>query len=102
MVMHVRSPEHREDVCGEFEARIRGAEMPSSIRAEALRQLNRLSVLPPDTFEHHLIRGYLEAVIELPWSDRIETEQRALTAMLKEDRMGGGELSGSVGPSRLE
>jgi hypothetical protein len=53
MVMHVRSPEHRDDVCSEFEARIRRAEMPSSIRAEALRQLARLSVLPPDTFEHY-------------------------------------------------
>jgi ATP-dependent Lon protease len=102
MVMYVRSP-NRDDVCTEFEARLRRAEMPSSIRAEALRQLGRLSALPPDTFEHYLIRGYLEAVIELPWSDRMQTEERVLTAMLEEDRERvGGELSGSGVPSRLE
>jgi ATP-dependent Lon protease len=100
MVIYVRSPQHRDDVCTEFQARIRSAEMPSSIRAEALRQLGRLSILPPDTFEHYLIRGYLEAVIELPWSDRMETEQRLLTAMLEEER--SGELSGSGVPARLE
>jgi ATP-dependent Lon protease len=81
MVMYVHSPEQETAVRADFAERIRSSEMPPAIRAEAFRQLNRLTVLPPDTFEHYLIRGYLEAVIELPWSDRMEAEERLVSAM---------------------
>jgi ATP-dependent Lon protease len=105
MVMYVDSPDAETEARDAFEERIRRSEMPRAIRAEAIRQLSRLAVLPKDTFEHYLIRGYLEAVLELPWSDRMAAERRMLGTMLSEcpDGDGPGSLRhGSVAVRRFE
>jgi ATP-dependent Lon protease len=43
------------------------ADLPEEIRKEANRELKRLEKLPPAAPDYHVIRTYLEYVIELPW-----------------------------------
>jgi ATP-dependent Lon protease len=44
------------------------AGMPKKVEAEALRELDRLSKIPPASPEYSVIRTYLDWVCELPWS----------------------------------
>jgi ATP-dependent Lon protease len=47
--------------------RLDKAELPEDVRTEAERELKRLERLPPAAPDYHVIRTYLEYVIELPW-----------------------------------
>ncbi|MHC4572002.1 MAG: endopeptidase La, partial [Planctomycetota bacterium] len=47
---------------------IKDAKMPEKVEAEALRELDRLSKIPPASPEYSVIRTYLDWVCELPWS----------------------------------
>jgi len=47
---------------------IKKAKMPEKVEAEALRELDRLSKIPPISPEYSVIRTYLDWVCELPWS----------------------------------
>ena len=47
---------------------IKKAKMPEKAEAEALRELDRLSKIPPISPEYSVIRTYLDWVCELPWS----------------------------------
>ena len=44
------------------------AKMPKGVEEEALRELDRLSKIPPAAPEYSVIRTYLDWVCELPWS----------------------------------
>ncbi len=44
------------------------ARMPKKVETEALRELDRLSKIPPVSPEYSVIRTYLDWVCELPWS----------------------------------
>lgn len=61
-----------EDPAGieELRARIEGAEPPPEARAEAEKQLKRLTRMNPDSAEAQVVRNYLEWVVELPWGQR--------------------------------
>lgn len=48
------------------------ADLPDEIRKEAERELRRLERLPTASPEHHVLRTYLEYVIELPWRKQTE------------------------------
>ncbi len=48
--------------------KIAKAKMPKNVEAEALRELDRLSKIPPASPEYSVIRTYLDWVCELPWS----------------------------------
>ncbi len=50
------------------------AKMPKKVEAEALRELDRLSKIPPASPEYSVIRTYLDWVCELPWA--IQTEDQ--------------------------
>jgi len=50
------------------------AKMPQKVEEEALRELDRLSKIPPASPEYTVIRTYLDWVCELPWS--IQTEDQ--------------------------
>jgi ATP-dependent Lon protease len=71
-----------EDVLAWYRRRIKLARMPQRIRREARRQLTRLATFPFGSFEHYMVRGYLEAIIEMPWPERVASEQRLLAAVL--------------------
>jgi ATP-dependent Lon protease len=47
---------------------IKKAKMPEKMRAEAIRELDRLSKMPPASPEYSVIRTYLDFACELPWS----------------------------------
>ena len=47
---------------------IKKAKMPKKVEAEARRELDRLSKIPPASPEYSVIRTYLDWVCELPWS----------------------------------
>ena len=53
---------------------IAAAKMPQKVEQEALRELDRLSKIPPASPEYSVIRTYLDWVCELPWS--IQTKDR--------------------------
>ena len=52
----------------ELRARIASAGMNDEARAEADRQLDRLTRMHPDSSETQVIRSYLEWITELPWA----------------------------------
>jgi ATP-dependent Lon protease len=62
------------------------AKMPKKVEQEALRELDRLSKIPPASPEYSVIRTYLDWVCELPWSiqtkDQLDVDkaQRILNA----------------------
>jgi ATP-dependent Lon protease len=47
--------------------RLQKADLPEEVRKEAERELTRLERLPAASPEYHVIRSYLELVLELPW-----------------------------------
>ncbi len=70
--------------------RLANAEISEEVRAEAERELKRLERLPAAAPDYHVIRTYLEYVLELPWlkssTDKLDlTEARKI---LDEDHYG--------------
>jgi ATP-dependent Lon protease len=49
------------------------ADLPEEVRKEAERELQRLERLPAVSPEHHVIRSYVELVLELPWRKSTES-----------------------------
>jgi len=56
----------------ELHEKLEGAELPEEAYEQAMRELRRLSALPQHAPDRHLIRTYLEWLIDLPWS--VETD----------------------------
>src|SRR5215213_5794398 len=70
--------------------RLEKAELPEEVRAEADRELKRLQRLPPAAPDYHVIRTYLEFVLELPWRKSSEDKLDLAEArrILDEDHYG--------------
>lgn len=54
--------------------RLAEAELPDEVRKEADRELGRLEKLPAAAPDFHVIRSYLELILELPWRKSSEEE----------------------------
>jgi ATP-dependent Lon protease len=54
--------------------RLEQADLPEDVRKEAERELKRMEQLPQSAPDYHVIRTYLEYVLELPW--RKSSEER--------------------------
>ncbi|HZM88542.1 MAG TPA: endopeptidase La [Blastocatellia bacterium] len=52
--------------------RIEKAELPDEVRAEADRELKRLERLPTAAPDYHVIRTYLDWILDLPWKKSTE------------------------------
>jgi ATP-dependent Lon protease len=70
--------------------RLEAADLPEEVRKEAERELKRMEKLPSAAPDYHVIRTYLEYVLELPWKKSTEdkldlTEARRI---LDEDHYG--------------
>jgi ATP-dependent Lon protease len=52
--------------------RLEQADLPDEVRKEADRELRRMEQLPQSAPDYHVIRTYLEYVLELPWNKSSE------------------------------
>lgn len=70
------------------------ADLPEEVRKEAMRELSRLERLSAGQPEYHVIRTYLEIVLELPWSTSTEDNLSISNArqILDEDHYGLKEV----------
>src|SRR5687768_13984107 len=70
--------------------RLEKAELPEEVRTEADRELKRLQRLPPAAPDYHVIRTYLEFILELPWlkSSEDKLELAEARRILDEDHYG--------------
>jgi len=56
----------------EMRAKIEEANLPEAAKSQAERELQRLAALPQHAPDRHLIRNYIEWMVELPWSKETE------------------------------
>jgi ATP-dependent Lon protease len=54
--------------------RLEEADLPEDVRKEAERELARMERLPAAAPDYHVIRTYLELIVELPWRQRTEDQ----------------------------
>lgn len=64
--------DERQAEIQELRERLEAAQLPEEAHKEALRELNRLEKLPPAAAEYHVIRTYLELILDLPWNRETE------------------------------
>jgi ATP-dependent Lon protease len=70
--------------------RLASVDLPDEVRTEAERELKRLEKLPAAAPDYHVIRTYLEYVLELPWrkSSEDKLDLKAARRILDEDHYG--------------
>ena len=70
--------------------RLAKADLPDEVRAEAERELKRLERLPAAAPDYHVIRTYLDFILELPWKKSSEHKLDLAEArrILDEDHYG--------------
>src|SRR5438132_4902251 len=70
--------------------RLDKADLPDEVRKEAVRELGRMEKLPPMAPDYHVIRTYLDFILELPWKksseDRLDLNEEQ--KVLDEDHFG--------------
>ncbi len=70
--------------------RLAATDLPDEVRTEAERELKRLEKLPPAAPDYHVIRTYLDYILELPWrkssEDKLKLDQAQ--KVLDEDHYG--------------
>ena len=82
--------EEGEEGAEVFRQKIDAAGLPEEAKKQALREVERLSQMPPAAAEHAVIRTYLEWVTDLPWArlseDRLDVSEAR--KILDEDHYG--------------
>ncbi|HKS30516.1 MAG TPA: endopeptidase La [Pyrinomonadaceae bacterium] len=70
--------------------RLEAADLPEDVRKEAERELKRMEKLPQAAPDYHVIRTYLEYILELPWKKSSEDKLDLVEArrVLDEDHYG--------------
>jgi len=70
--------------------RLEQADLPDDVRKEADRELRRMEQLPQSAPDYHVIRTYLEYVLELPWrkSSEEKLDLNEARRILDEDHYG--------------
>ena len=56
----------------ELRARIEGAPLPEEVQARAIKEVDRLSQMPPTSPEVVIIRTYIDWILDLPWANTTE------------------------------
>ena len=75
---------------GQLRERLDKADLPDDVRKEANRELKRMEQLPQSAPDYHVIRTYLEYVLELPWrrSSEEKLDLNEARKVLDEDHYG--------------
>ena len=70
--------------------RLDSADLPDDVRKEATRELKRMEQLPQAAPDYHVIRTYLEYILELPWrkSSEEKLDLNEAKKVLDEDHYG--------------
>ncbi len=70
--------------------RLQKADLPEEVKTEAERELKRLEKLPAAAPDYHVIRTYLDYILELPWNKSSEDKLDLVEArkILDEDHYG--------------
>src|SRR5947209_6935051 len=70
--------------------RLNEADLPDEVRTEAERELRRMERLPSAAPDYHVIRSYLEYILELPWrkSSEDKLDLNEARRILDEDHYG--------------
>jgi ATP-dependent Lon protease len=73
-----------------FEKKVKDAGMPAEAEAEALREVERLRRLQPDSAEYTISRTWLETACDVPWSVHTEDvkDPKAAKKVLEDDHYG--------------
>jgi ATP-dependent Lon protease len=58
----------RGDESDDYRLKVEEAAMPEEVMDEALKQVRRLERMHPDAPEAHVVRSYLDWMVELPWA----------------------------------
>lgn len=74
--------------------RLETADIPDDVRKEAERELKRMEALPQSAPDYHVIRTYLEYILELPWrkSSEEKLDLNEARKILDEDHYGLEEV----------
>jgi ATP-dependent Lon protease len=56
----------------ELRAKLEAAGLPEAVKKEALRELDRLSKMPPAAAEYTVARTYLDWIVALPWAKKTD------------------------------
>jgi ATP-dependent Lon protease len=74
----------------ELRAKVKKARMPKEVEAEAMRELDRMSRIPPASPEYGVSRTWIDWMCELPWSARTEDNMdiRRAERILNRDHYG--------------
>ncbi|HLM60147.1 MAG TPA: endopeptidase La, partial [Pyrinomonadaceae bacterium] len=75
---------------GQLRERLDQADLPEEVRKEAERELRRMEQLPQAAPDYHVIRTYLEYVLDLPWkkSSEEKLDLNEAAKILDEDHYG--------------
>lgn len=75
---------------GQLRERLETADLPEEVRKEAERELRRMEQLPQAAPDYHVIRTYLEYVLDLPWkkSSEEKLDLNEAQKILDEDHYG--------------
>jgi ATP-dependent Lon protease len=81
-----------------FEARIKERTIPDDVMKVIKEELDKLSVLEPQSAEYGILRGYLDWLTILPWGiySKESHELRAAKAILDEDHYGLEEIKDRI------
>jgi len=83
----------KEGVAGEVEEykeKLKKANLPEEAEKKVLKELDRLSKMPPGSAEGSVIRTYLDWVLDLPWNKKTEEviDLKNAEKILEEDHYG--------------
>ena len=78
--------------------RLAKTDLPGDVRKEAERELSRMEKLPTAAPDYHVIRTYLEYVLELPWNTYSDEKLEIAHArqVLDEDHFGLKDIKGRI------
>lgn len=82
--------DEREEEIQELKKKIEEAGMPEGTKEKALKEVDRLSKMPPGSAEVSVVRTYLDWLIALPWNKRSEEklDLKEAAKILDEDHYG--------------